>query len=213
MTSLQKKSDALLEEEAIIKNRFLTQTSVATSSGGGPPFRKLVESYKAFCGSEPSSDDRAKGLDTLLSDVYSIHSYINKLEIMMGVYQKEQSLYRGRNEDLLGSIEKAGVEIQARKLELEQARREMEQAIECEGVKEQIVKIPARSVTLKEIDAVKMEIEELQNQRQMLDVVTSTRISQFRTILESIERVESELGENKEEDGGGGTDNDVKLET
>ena len=210
MTSLQKKSDALLEEEAIIKKRFLTQTAVATSSGGGPPFRKLVESYKAFCGSEPSSDDRTKGLDTLLSDVYSIHSYINKLEIMMGVYQKEQSLYRGRNEDLLGSIEKAGVEIQARKLELEQARREMEQAIECEGVKEQIVKIPARSVTLKEIDAVKMEIEELQNQRQMLDEVTSTRISQFRTILESIERVESELGANKEEDG---SDNDMKVET
>lgn len=194
MASLQKKSDALLEEEAIIKKRFLTQTAVATSSGGGPPFRKLVESYKAFCGSEPSSDDRTKGLDTLLSDLYSIYSYINKLEIMMGVYQKEQSLYHGRNEDLLVSIEKAGLEIQARKLELEQARREMEQAIECEGVKEQIVKIPARSATLREIDAVKKEIEELQSQRQVLDQVTSARISQFRTILDTIEQVEGDIG-------------------
>lgn len=210
MASVHKKSEALLEEEAIIKKRFLTQTAVATSSGGGPPFRKLVESYKAFCGSEPSSDDRVKGLDALLSDLYSIHSYINKLEIMMGVYQQEQSLYLGRNEDLLGSIDRAGLEIQARKLELEQARKEMEQAIECERVKEQIVKIPARSATLKEIDAVKKEIEELQNQRQQLDELTSTRITQFRTILDSIERVEEQL-ENRDGERGGAEEVDIDM--
>lgn len=201
MASTQKKSDALLEEEAIIKKRFLTQTAVATSSGGGPPFRKLVESYKVFCESDSSSAERAQEcLDTLLSDVHSIHSYINKLEIVMGVYQKEQSLYHGRHADLLTSIDKAGVDIRARKLELEQARREMAQAKECEHVKEQIVKIPARSATVLEIDAVKKEIEELQNQRQQLHEATSRRISQFKTILESIECVEEQLNAEKEGD-------------
>lgn len=200
MASLHKKSDALLEEEAIIKKRFLTQTAVATSSGGGPPFRKLVESYKVFCESEPSSGERATCLDTLLSDLYSIHSYINKLEIMMGVYQKEQSLYHGRHEDLLKSIDTVGLDIQACKLELEEARREMAQAMECERVKEQIVKIPARSATLVEIDAVKKEIEELQSQRQQLDEVTSERIAQFRTILDSIERVEEQINAGKEDE-------------
>lgn len=40
--SMARKSEALLEEESIIRNRFLTQTTVATSTGGGPPFRRLA---------------------------------------------------------------------------------------------------------------------------------------------------------------------------
>jgi len=39
---MARKSEALLEEESIIRNRFLTQTTVATSTGGGPPFRRLA---------------------------------------------------------------------------------------------------------------------------------------------------------------------------
>jgi DNA gyrase/topoisomerase IV subunit A len=188
--STKKKSEALLEEEAIIKKRFLTQTAVATSTGGGAPFTKLVQSFQSFCEAAIDDEERRSKADELLSDVYSIQSYLNKLESMMMVYETEQATYHEKHRDILLGIDRAGQDIKDSKIELEHARREMAQAKECEGIKQNIVRIPAVSATVLEIDAVKQEIAELEQQRLQMKDVTRERINQFRTILDTITRVE-----------------------
>lgn len=194
------KSEALLEEENIIRKRFLTQTAVATSSGGGPPFRKLVLSYQAFCNSVLDSQDDAESMaDAVLADIYSIQAYIHKLEAMMGAYLREQTVYQETHKDLLGSIDKAVEDIRACKSELEQARLEMAQAQDCERVKEQIVTLPACSVTLKEIDAVKSEIEELLQQQAHLSSANEQRKAQFKSILDVVYNVEQQIRESSME--------------
>ena len=189
-SSTKKKSEALLEEEAIIKKRFLTQTAVATSSGGGAPFTKLVQSFQSFCEAASDDEERRTKADEVLSDVYSIQSYLNKLESMMMVYETEQAMYHEKHRDILHAIDRAGQDIKDSKMELEHARREMAQAKECEGIKQNIVKIPAASATVLEIDAVKKEIVELEQQRVQMKDVTRERIDQFRTILDAITHVE-----------------------
>ena len=108
----------------------------------------------------------------------------------MMVFETEQATYHEKHRDILLGIDRAGQDIKDSKVELEHARREMAQAKECEGIKQNIVRIPAVSATVLEIDAVKQEIAELEQQRLQMKDVTRERIDQFRTILDTITRVE-----------------------
>lgn len=173
----------------------------------GPPFQKLVESVRLLGdhigtgdggnggnGSENKTDEAGTGrVNAALSDLYSIEAYINKLEMMMGAYKKEQHVYWEKQTELQSSISGCMASIEACKSELEEARRKMAQAKEYEQVKQQIVKIPARSVTLLEVEGVKKEVEELKKERTAVEELTATKISQFRSILETIQRVDDEL--------------------
>ena len=197
MAAKDAKSPALVEEEDIIRKRFLTQTSVVTTTG--PPFNKLVASVRQL--EAATGENKSSVTDAVLSDLYSIESYINKLEMMMGAYLKEQDVYREKHAELQSSISGCVASIETCKSELEAARREMAQSKEYEQVKQQIVKIPARSMTLLEIEAVKQEIDELRNQQNAVERLTNERIGQFRSILEHIEQVDRELSGG---DGGGG---------
>ena len=76
----------------------------------------------------------------------------------------------------------------------------MGQAKEYEQVKQQILKIPARSVTLLEVEGVKKEIEELTRRRTAVEDVTRRKIREFRSILEAIDRVGGDIDEDEDED-------------
>lgn len=201
--ALKGKSAAIEEEEDIIRKRFRTQTSVVTTTG--PPFRKLVESVRQL--ETATTETAASVADTALSDLYNIESYINKLDMMVRAYLKEQSVYREKHAELQSSISGCVVSIETCKSELEAARKEMAQAKEYELVKQQIVKIPARSVTLLEIEAVKKEIDELRNQQNAVERLTNERIGQFRSILERIKQISGELVEAT-----GGEDEDIDID-
>ena len=84
----------------------------------------------------------------------------------------------------------------------------MVQAKEYEQVKQQIVKIPARSVTLLEVEGVKKEIEELTRRRTAVENVTKRKIRDFRSILEAIERVTEDSDDGGKEDGEDDEDDD-----
>ena len=75
----------------------------------------------------------------------------------------------------------------------------MGQAKEYEQVKQQILKIPARSVTLLEVEGVKKEIEELTRRRTAVEDVTRRKIREFRSILEAIDRVGGDIDEDEDE--------------
>ena len=74
----------------------------------------------------------------------------------------------------------------------------MGQAKEYEQVKQQILKIPARSVTLLEVEGVKKEIEELTRRRTAVEDVTRRKIREFRSILEAIDRVGGDIDEDED---------------
>lgn len=136
-----------------------------------------------------------------MADLYSIQAHLNKLNATASAYLREQQVYHQKHQYLLDSIDKATEEIGGCKTELEKARLDLAQEKECERMKEKIVKIPARSVTTLEIEAVKQEIEELENQRSLLRLATEKRKHQFRAILHAISQVEQLIAVERKLDG------------
>lgn len=148
-----------------------------------------------------SAEDRRKAAEELLADLYSLQAHLNKLNATASAYLREQQVYHQKHQYLLDSIDKATEEIGGCKTELEKARLELAQEKECERIKEKIVRIPARSVTTMEIEAVKQEIEELENQRSLLRLATEKRKHQFRAILHAISQVEQLIAVERKLDG------------
>jgi chromosome segregation ATPase len=192
------------QEEDIIRKRFLTQAAVVTTTG--PPFVQLVESVRrrlSGTAEKPDASEAAKGSgasDEINQILYGIESYINKLQLTTSANEKEQEVYREKHAELQSSISGCMASIEACKSELEEARRKMGQAKEYEQVKQQILKIPARSVTLLEVEGVKKEIEELTRRRTAVEDVTRRKIREFRSILEAIDRVGGDIDEDEDED-------------
>lgn len=147
-----------------------------------------------------SGEDKRKAAEELLADLYFIQAHLNKLNATASAYLREQQIYHQKHKYLLDSIDKATEEIGGCKIELEKARLELAQEKECEHMKEKIVKIPARSVTTMEIEAVKLEIKDLENQRCLLRTATEKRKQQFRAILHTISQVEQLIAVEKKVD-------------
>ncbi len=187
------------QEEDIIRKRFLTQTAVVTTTG--PPFVQLVDSVRrrlSGTAENPGADETARGsvsADETSQILYGIEAFINKLEMTTMANEKEQEVYLEKHAELQSSISGCMASIESCKSELEEARRKMAQAKEYEQVKQQILKIPARSVTLLEVEGVKKEIEELTRRRVAVEDVTRRKIREFRSILEAIDRVVGDMGE------------------
>lgn len=170
----------------------------------GPPFVQLVDSVRRRlpgAAENPDAADASVAADEINQILYGIEAYINKLEMTTSANEKEQEVYREKHAELQSSISGCMASIDACKSELEEARRKMVQAKEYEQVKQQIVKIPARSVTLLEVEGVKKEIEELTRRRTAVENVTKRKIRDFRSILEAIERVTEDSDDGGKEDG------------
>lgn len=177
----------------------------------GPPFVQLVDSVRrrlSGAAETPDAADASVAADEINQILYGIEAYINKLEMTTSANEKEQEVYREKHAELQSSISGCMASIEACKSELEEARRKMVQAKEYEQVKQQILKIPARSVTLLEVEGVKKEIEELTRRRTAVENVTKRKIRDFRSILEAIERVTEDSDDGGKEDGEDDEDDD-----
>lgn len=127
------------------------------------------------------------------TDLYTIQAHLNKLEATASAYRREQDIYNDKRTELLQNIETATEDIQQCKKELEKARIEMQQQKACEEIKNKIVSVAARSKTVKEIEAVRDEIEDLEDQRTLLRMATERRKSHFNSILHLIRQIEDQI--------------------
>lgn len=190
------------EEEAIIAKRYLTQT-VVSSQNTLPPFKKLAKAFMEFSQAlEGGSDDRlAEKHQELLADLYAIQFYMQKLEAAGDAFRREQQAYAEKQAQLQASIQQAERDIEDRKAELEAARVALAHEREYEGVRQKIMKVPARSATRAEMDAVHREIADLQQQGADLDGAMERRRAQFGEVVAAIERVWGQLEHDSVEEG------------
>ena len=150
-----------------------------------------------------SPEDVARLHDVLLADLYTVQMHLYRLETSASAFQREQELYRVKQEQLLAAIAQTEQDITDRKIHLEEAKAELARQQQYEAVKKRVVKVPARSATRAEMTAVEMEIVDLAEQGDALQKSMERRRSQFATILHVIEQmhqgVEQEGGEPGEE--------------
>lgn len=98
-------------------------------------------------------------------------------------------MYRAKQEKLQADIAQVARDIQDCKIRLTRAREELARQQEYEALKEEIVLVPARSVTRAEMKAVEKEISDLTGQEAGLEAVMEKRKGQFASILHVIEQV------------------------
>jgi hypothetical protein len=126
---------------------------------------------------------------------------MRRLEAASSAFQREQDLYKQKQEQLHAAIAQTEQDISNRKIQLDEAREELGRQQEYEAVKEKVVKVPARSATRAEMAAVEKEIADLDQQGATLEVSMARRKCQFASILQLIEQVHQGLEQEGPEEG------------
>jgi chromosome segregation ATPase len=150
---------------------------------------------------EGRNEEAARFHDELLADVYAVQAHMRRLEAAASAFQREQDLYKQKQEQLHAAIAQTEQDISNRKLQLDEAREELGRQQEYEAVKERVVKVPARSATRAEMAAVEKEIADLDQQGAALEVSMARRKSQFASIMQLIEQVHQGLEQEGPEEG------------
>jgi hypothetical protein len=144
--------------------------------------------------------------EELLADLYAVQAHMARLAAAAAALRREAHLHAAKQGQLEAAIQGAAADIEARKLELEEARAEEARQREYEAAKERVMRVPPRSATRAEMAAVGREVAELAAQGAALEAAMERRRVQFAAIAHVIESVHSGLaaGAGGEDGGGGG---------
>ena len=159
--------------------------------------------YIAFCRSIKSGslEDSVEDYDALMIDLYAIQAHLMKLHASASASRREEQVYREQQQQLRAAILKAESDIENRKRKLDESREELQRQKEYEEVKQDIVKISARSTTSAEMGAVQNEMKDLNRQRQKLEENIAKSKMLFDTIVQTIDTVCEGIKGGDESDG------------
>lgn len=188
------------EEDAIIKTRFLTQTSV---SKGEPPLKRLTKRFVQFCDdAENSSAEVAEdALKALLRELGLLEFTSRKMDAICRANNREQQAYSDKRAQLEQDIAKVQLEIEQRKLELAAARISRQHSEEYEVLRHLITEHPSRSSTQNQIDQMKAEISEITQEGTKVALVMARRRKQCALLFHCIEELQNVVGDDTMEDG------------
>ena len=159
--------------------------------------------YIAFCRSIKSGslEDSVEDYDALMIDLYAIQAHLMKLHASASASRREEQVYREQQQQLRAAILKAESDIENRKRKLDVSREELQRQKEYEEVKQDIVKISARSTTSAEMAAVQNEMKDLNRRRQKLEENIAKSKMLFDTIVQTIDIVCEGIKGGDESDG------------
>lgn len=138
-------------------------------------------------------EEAIKARENMLVDLYAIQAHLTKLQASAMASCRESKMYEDQQQQLRDAISKSKNDIKGRKSELENARIELQRQREYEKVKEEIVRIAARSVTSTEMAAVDREIHDLNSQKVGLEEAIVKATSQLDLLIETIDNVYNSL--------------------
>jgi THO complex subunit 7 len=145
-----------MDDEAIIRKRLLTQTSVARLNAD-PPLKKLVRRFGALEG-----EDGEAQLQQFSRELTLFEFQLSRVDTVCSAKKRESESYAALQAETEQSIERALGDIQALKAELQVARVERRQREDYEELRTQCMQHPGRAHTLAAIAAVKSEIAALE---------------------------------------------------
>lgn len=189
------KAPSAAEEEAIIKNRFLTGAAV---SRGEPPFRKLVRRFvelveKVESGTSDAADEAFK---LFLRETTNIEYQAQKYAAIGIAQTKEQDSYVRKQLQLHEHIEQAKQDIEDKKLELQQARIERQHMEEYELLRGMISELPTRAGTQAEIDRINKQMERIRDKGIRNTAAMERKRKQYALlfhVLEELQRVSDDV--------------------
>mmetsp|Transcript_24164 Transcript_24164/g.52788 ORF Transcript_24164/g.52788 Transcript_24164/m.52788 type:complete len:219 (-) Transcript_24164:385-1041(-) len=189
------------EEDAIIKNRFLTQAAV---SRGEPPLKKLVKRFVELCEKAENGDQAhaEEALRALMRESSMIELQALKLKAICDANKREQLMYVEKQRQMEQAIEQAKLDIEAKKKELEEARLVRQHNEEYEVLRHIVGEWPSRSVTQSQIDRLCNQKESIEKEGEKLALVLQRRRKQFALLFHVIDELQR-TGDERDDDAGG----------
>jgi THO complex subunit 7 len=174
------------DDETVVKNRVLMQTSV---NRGEPPFRLLAKLFFQYAQDLEAgrSQQAAEHLPKLLHEISLLEGGSRKMRAIYKANQREQLTYVEKLSGCQQAIEQAKSDIEARKKELQEARLVRQHNEEYEVLRQQIMEHPPRSETQREIEEVLADIKGTEASSQGYLQLLDLRRKQFALLLHAID--------------------------
>ena len=179
-------SKVVTDDETIVKNRALMQTSVNT---GEPPFKNLAKMFFLYSKEleEGKSQQAAEHLPRLLHEISVLEGSSRKMRAIYKANQREQLTYTEKLSGCQLAIEQAKADIEARKHELQDARLVRQHNEEYEVLRQQIMEHPPRSETEHKIELVLADIKGTEESSQRYLQLLDLRRKQYAVLLHAID--------------------------
>ncbi|CAI7846106.1 unnamed protein product [Closterium sp. NIES-53] len=184
------------EDDAIIRQRLLTRTSVTR---GEPPMKKLLKKFLAFTSEAVRPDssiiDCERLARSVLHELAGFEQPLAMSRAVINANRREQEHFHELTKQLEADIIEAVARVDSLMAEEAEARRQRQHEEECELVRRQIAAQPARAVSEARIAALEAEVEALEAENVGAGRVVELRRKQFALLLHTMEELQGALEE------------------
>ncbi|GIL73072.1 hypothetical protein Vretimale_4689 [Volvox reticuliferus] len=179
------------EEEAIIKQRYLTQMTVPK---GNLPLKVLTKKFLQLLeqlDKGPEAEAEVARLHReFLREAAQTELHTKKLRAICEANTREQESYTRKQQELEAAIEQTKRDIEEKKLELQRAKVLLGQNQQYEVLRHQIMEHPSREVTQQAIDAELQLMAEAKSEGARVAQLMERRRKQFSLLFYVIEELQ-----------------------
>ncbi|PNH12378.1 THO complex subunit 7 [Tetrabaena socialis] len=179
------------EEEAIIKQRYLTQMTVPK---GNLPLKVLTKKFLQLLELVDKGPDAeaevARHYREFLREVAQNELHAKKLRAVCEANMREQDTYTQKQQELETAIEQTRREIEEKKQELQQAGVVLGQNQQYEVLRHHIMEHPSREVTQQAIDTELQQMAEARVEGLRIAQLMERRRKQFSLLFYVIEELQ-----------------------
>lgn len=177
------------EADAIIKTRFITS---ATVGRGEPPLKRLIKRFVELAdrvgGDGASYDDASEdALKALLREIGFMEIQAQKYNAIISAQKMEQAGYVEKQTALLEHVEEVKRDIEAKKVELAEARIARQHMEEYEVLRSKISEIPSRSVTKADTERVIRQMKRIEQEGVKYSAVMERKRKQYGLLFHVLE--------------------------
>nr|CDS31631.1 tho complex subunit 7 [Hymenolepis microstoma] len=166
--------------DAIIKRKLLIE---GESGIDDKRFTLLLKDYLHWATSENSADLSDGAYQLMLEKIFQCENSMDQAYLIQMMNLEQSNRYIGLLEEIDRSIEKAQVDIMEERKRLKEARVIRKNRQEYHNLAKVVKEYPERQETLKKLQKMKVELNNLQNIDRMVDEKINLRKKQFHLFL------------------------------
>lgn len=176
------------EEEAIIKQRYLTQMTVRA---GQLPLKVLMKKYLALIEAVDKGNEAevARQEREFLRELSQTELHAKRLRAIIDANKREQDSYNAKQGELEEAIQQTQQAIEDKKLELKHAKEVKDQNLQYEVLRDLIMSQPSREVTQRAIDGELRQMEAARQEEARIGKLMELRRKQFSLLFYCIEEL------------------------
>uniref|UniRef100_A0A1L8DHI5 Putative mrna processing n=1 Tax=Nyssomyia neivai TaxID=330878 RepID=A0A1L8DHI5_9DIPT len=181
-----------MSDEEVIKRRLLID---GDGTGDDRRLNVLLKTFIKWCSSNETPENTAATYDRMQAQLAQCEFAVTKSDFATKMMQQELKNYESISQTIEKGIELAKVQIEHSKENLVLAKKIRKNRMEYDVLSKVINQQPDRKKTLKQLDVVKGELDQLQETRRVLQRKLGHRQKEFLVLMRSVKELQATLQE------------------